>query len=381
MQKVCQEYYVRKKGGVAKEKEKKYAFISKFLEKRADDCKFSINFERLKFNYMQLSSKNLWISSKDYVMIILGIAIYSFGFTAFILPEKVVMGGVSGLGSLVYFASQEYLSFEIPVAVTQYSVNLILLAFAYRIVGKQFVMRTIFGATVISLMIGIMQPLFYELLDGKPLVQGETFMNVIIGGISCGIGIGMAFTHNGSTGGTDIVAAMVAKKSNVSIGRTMLYTDFFIISSSYLLFQDINKIVYGFVVLFVASMVADMMINTNRQAVQFTIFSPKWKEIATAINNEANRGCTVLNGIGWYSKQEVKVLLVMCRKIESVTIFRIIKSIDHDAFITQANVNGVYGQGFDEIKLKMRPNDTRPLKPVDNPEEVASPTGHPESLA
>ncbi|MBQ2046366.1 MAG: YitT family protein, partial [Muribaculaceae bacterium] len=224
---------------------------------------------------MQLSSKNLWISSKDYIMIILGIAIYSFGFTAFILPEKVVMGGVSGLGSLVYFASQEYLSFEIPVAVTQYSVNLILLAFAYRIVGKQFVMRTIFGATVISLMIGIMQPLFYELLDGKPLVQGETFMNVIIGGISCGIGIGMAFTHNGSTGGTDIVAAMVAKKSNVSIGRTMLYTDFFIISSSYLLFQDINKIVYGFVVLFVASMVADMMINTNRQAVQFTIFSPK----------------------------------------------------------------------------------------------------------
>ena len=132
---------------------------------------------------MQLSSKNLWISSKDYVMIILGIAIYSFGFTAFILPEKVVMGGVSGLGSLVYFASQEYLSFEIPVAVTQYSVNLILLAFAYRIVGKQFVMRTIFGATVISLMIGIMQPLFYELLDGKPLVQGETFMNVIIDGL------------------------------------------------------------------------------------------------------------------------------------------------------------------------------------------------------
>ncbi|MBR5331730.1 MAG: YitT family protein [Muribaculaceae bacterium] len=330
---------------------------------------------------MQLSSKNLWISYKDYVMIILGIAIYSFGFTAFILPEKVVMGGVSGLGSLVYFASQEYLSFDIPVAVTQYSVNLILLAFAYKIVGKQFVLRTIFGATVISLMIGIMQPLFYELLQGKPLVQGETFMNVIIGGISCGIGIGMAFTHNGSTGGTDIVAAMVAKKSNVSIGRTMLYTDFFIISSSYLLFQDINKIVYGFIVLFAASMVADMMINTNRQAVQFTIFSPKWKEIATAINNEANRGCTVLNGIGWYSKQEVKVLLVMCRKIESVTIFRIIKSIDHDAFITQANVNGVYGQGFDEIKLKMRPNDTRPLKPNENPEEVASPTGHPESLA
>ncbi len=324
---------------------------------------------------MRLSSKNLWISSKDYIMIILGIAIYSFGFTAFILPEKVVMGGVSGIGSLIYFA------FNIPVAVTQYSINLLLLAFAYRIVGKQFVLRTIFGATVISIMIGFMQPFFLELLDGKPLVQGETFMNVIIGGLCCGLGIGMAFTHNGSTGGTDIVAAMVSKKSNVSIGRTMLYTDFFIISSSYILFQDINKIVYGFVVLFIASIVADMMINTNRQAVQFTIFSPKWKEIATAINNEANRGCTVLNGIGWYSKQDVKVLLVMCRKIESVTIFRIIKSIDNDAFITQANVNGVYGQGFDEVKLKMKPTDARPIKPIKTDDDVALPGGHPESLA
>lgn len=324
---------------------------------------------------MRLHSKNLWLSSKDYIMIILGIAIYSFGFTAFILPEKVVMGGVSGIGSLIYFA------FDIPVAVTQYSINLLLLAFAYKIVGKQFVWRTIFGATVISIMIGIMQPLFHDLLGGKPFVQGETFMNVIIGGICCGLGIGMAFTHNGSTGGTDIVAAMVSKKSNVSIGRTMLYTDFFIISSSYILFQDINKVVYGLVVLFVASMVADMIINTNRQAVQFTIFSPKWKEIATAINNEANRGCTVLNGTGWYSKQDVKVLLVMCRKIESVTIFRIIKSIDQNAFITQANVNGVYGQGFDEIKLKMRPSDTRPVKPIKTDDNITSSSGHPESLA
>lgn len=324
---------------------------------------------------MRLTSKNLWISSKDYIMIILGIAIYSFGFTAFILPEKVVMGGVSGIGSLIYFA------FDIPVAVTQYSINLLLLAFAYKIVGKQFVLRTIFGATVISLMIGFMQPFFLELLQGKPLVQGETFMNVIIGGVCCGIGIGMAFTHNGSTGGTDIVAAMVSKKSNVSIGRTMLYTDFFIISSSYLLFQDINKIVYGFVVLFIASIVADMMINTNRQAVQFTIFSPKWKEIATAINNEANRGCTVINGTGWYSKQDVKVLLVMCRKIESITIFRIIKSIDNNAFITQANVNGVYGQGFDEFKVKMKPTDARPSKSITPTDDVASHSGHPESLA
>ena len=143
----------------------------------------------------------------------------------------------------------------------------------------------------------------------------------------------------------------------------MLYTDCVIISSSYFIFHQIDKVVYGFVMLIVASYVADMVINTNRQAVQFTIFSRHWREIATAINNEARRGCTVLTGMGWYSKQEVKVLLVMCRKIESVTLFRIIKSIDKDAFITQAQVNGVYGKGFDEIKLKMR----RPGAPIEHP--------------
>ncbi len=162
---------------------------------------------------------------------------------------------------------------------------------------------------------------------------------------------------------------MVAKKSNVTVGRTMLYTDMIIISSSYLLTHQIDKVVFGFIVLAIASFMADLIINTNRQAVQFIIFSPKWNEIATAINNEAKRGCTVLNGMGWYSKQDVKVLLVMCRKIESVTIFRIIKNIDENAFISQANVNGVYGQGFDAIKLKVanKSREEKVMKGTDVP--------------
>ena len=202
---------------------------------------------------------------------------------------------------------------------------------------------------MISVFVGIFQPLFQDGFTNEP------FLNVVLGGLMAGLGVGLAFTHNGSSGGTDIVAAMVSKYTNVSVGRTMLYTDVFIISSSYFLFHQLDLVVYGYVVLLIASTTADMVINTNRQAVQFTIFSKKWQEIATAINNDAHRGCTVLSGMGWYSKQEVKVLLVMCRKIESVYISRIIKSIDPDAFTTQANVNGVYGQGFDELKVKMKP--------------------------
>ena len=289
---------------------------------------------------MSLDKINLWRTTRDYIFITLGMAIYALGFCAFILPQKVVIGGVAGLGTIAYF------TLGVPVAVAQYALNLMLLAIAYRVVGKKFVLGTIFGATMISVWVGIFQPLF----EGVRITD-EPFMNIVIGGILAGIGVGVAFTHNGSSGGTDIVAAMVSKHTNVSVGRTMLYTDFFIISSSYFIFHKLDLVVYGFIVLALTSYTADMIINTNRQAVQFTIFSKKWQEIATAINNEAKRGCTVLTGMGWYSKQEVKVLLVMCRKIEAVTISRIIKSIDPLAFTTQANVNGVYGKGFDELKV------------------------------
>ena len=286
--------------------------------------------------------KELLHQLKDYFMIVVGLALYAFGVTAFILPEKVVSGGLAGVSSLVYF------KFGIPVAITNYSLNVLLLLMAFRVVGRTFVIRTVFGFSVISLFFGIMQPLFPQ-----PFVNNQPFMNIILGSIMCGLGVGLAFIHNGSTGGTDIVAAMVSKKTNVTIGRMILYTDVFIISSSYLLFHSIDKIVYGFVILLVVAFVCDYVINTNRQAVQFTIISEKWEEIANSINNEAHRGCTLLHGTGWYTKRDVKMLIVMCRKIESVTIFRIIKSIDKDAFVTQANVNGVYGVGFDEVKVKL----------------------------
>lgn len=300
---------------------------------------------------------NLFTNIKDYLFIILGLILYGIGFTAFILPHEIVIGGLSGVGTLVYFATKGL----IPVAVTQYACNLLLLAFAFRIVGKTFVLRTIFGATVISLSIGIFETIFMSL--DHPLIP-DISMSAILGAILCGVGVGLCFVHNGSSGGTDIVAAMVSKVSNVSIGRTMIFTDMCIVMCSIFLPFDgdiqarieerVPIIVYGWVVSFLVAYMCDMIINTNRQATQFIIFSSKWSEIADKVNQEAHRGVTVLDAEGWYSKQNIKVLMVWCRKIESVTIFRIVKSIDDDAFITQANVNGVYGKGFDKMKVKMK---------------------------
>jgi len=318
---------------------------------------------------MTVDRPRIWHTAKDYFFITLGVAIYAFGFASFILPHDVVIGGLAGLSTILYF------TLGIPIAIGSYACNLILLAIAFKIVGKQFVVATIFGATMISLMMGITIPLCGDIFHLDP------FLSCVIGGITSGIGIGMAFVHGGSTGGTDIVAAMVAKYTNVTIGRMIMYVDMCIISSSYLIFHKIDTVVYGFIVLFMCSYMADLMINSNRQAVQFTIFSRRWKEIATAINNEAKRGCTVLSGMGWYSKQEVKILMVMVRKIESIQIFRIIKSIDPDAFITQANVNGVYGKGFDQMKVRMKVDDASTKSHVEerariDDEVKASSTGH-----
>ena len=306
---------------------------------------------------MIINRTNLFTSIKDYLFIILGLLLYGFGFTAFILPHEIVIGGLSGVGTLVYFATKGL----IPVAVTQYACNLILLAFAFKIVGKTFVFRTIFGATVISVSIGIFEAIFMHL--SHPLIP-DISMSAILGAILCGLGVGLCFVHNGSSGGTDIVAAMVSKVSNVSIGRTMIFCDMLIVTLSIFLpfdgnFQEriearVPLIVYGWVITFIVAYMTDMVINTNRQATQFIIFSSKWAEIADQINTEAHRGVTVLDGEGWYSKHPVKVLMVWCRKIESVTIFRIVKSVDDNAFITQANVNGVYGKGFDKMKVKIK---------------------------
>lgn len=313
--------------------------------------------------------KNLLIGSKDYIMIVFGLLLFAVGFTAFILPHKIVMGGLSGIGTLVYFATDGVIS----VAITQYACNLVLLLMAYRVVGKTFVARTIFGATVMSLAIGIFENIFMGL--GHPIIE-DISMSAILGAILCGLGIGIVFIHNGSSGGTDIIAALVSKVSNVSIGRTMMLTDFIIVSSSiFLPFEGtfterlsvrVPLIVYGLVVTYILAYMTDMVINSNKQATQFIIFSTKWAEIAERVNKEAHRGVTVMDGMGWYSKQEVKVLMIWCRKIESVNIFRIVKAMDDNAFISQADVNGVYGKGFDTKRVKMK-NNTIPF-PLGNKE-------------
>jgi len=276
---------------------------------------------------------------QDWSIIFFGLFLYSIGWTGFLLPNGITTGGVTGVAALVYFAS------AIPVGITYFCINGVLLLLSIKILGFKFSIKTIVNVIILTFLLSVFQTIIKE-----PLVKGEPFMSCILGGVMCGLGLGLVFNFKGSTGGTDIIALIINKYRNISIGKGLLICDLLIICSSYFVFQSIEKIVYGLVVMGVTSYTVDMVLNGARQSVQFFIFSDKYEEIADAIIEHAHRGCTILDGTGWYTKKSTKVLVVMAKKNESVTIFRIVKNIDPTAFISQGSVIGVYGNGFEQIR-------------------------------
>ena len=279
---------------------------------------------------------------KELIFIAVGILFYSVGYTAFVLPEKVVMGGVAGLSALIYYAT------GIPTGPMIFIINATLLCIAFKALSKQFVVRTIIGVALMSSFISLLQPFF----EAYPIITpGEDkFMHMLIGGLMAGAGLGMVFSHNGSTGGTDIITVLLNKHFSLSFGRGMQFIDCSIICSSYLLFHSIETIVYGVVFTVVACYMCDYVVDGARQTVQFLIISKKYKDIADAINQRVNRGVTVVEGRGWYSKNNVDMLVVLSRKYESQDIFAIIKEIDPQAVVSQTFCHGVFGEGFDQIK-------------------------------
>ncbi len=285
------------------------------------------------------SKKNaVLLAIRTYGIITIGLFLNALAWTAFLIPSQIVGGGVTGAGALVFFAS------GIPVAVTFLVINAILLVFGIKNLGFAFGIKTIYGVVVLSVFLAILQPLITE-----PVVP-ERFMAAIIGGILGGASVGLVFTQGGSTGGTDIIAMIINKYRNISHGRLILLMDVVIISSSWFLFRSLEVMVYGYVTMAVGSYSIDMLLMGHRRSVQLFIFSKKPDLIAQRIANDIGRGVTLLQGKGWYSKEDAQVLVVVVRRYETSSVFRAIKEIDPEAFISVANVMGVYGQGFDPIK-------------------------------
>lgn len=276
--------------------------------------------------------------AKAYLIIILGLLVNALGWVLFLIPADITGGGVSGIAAIIYFAT------GFPMGVTYLAINVILILIAMRLLGASFGVKTIYSVIVLSILFSFLQGILKN-----PIVHDD-FMATVIGGFMAGAGVGIVFTQGGSTGGTDIIAMIVNRYRNMSPGRVILLCDIVIISSSFLVFRSIEKVVFGFVVMAVTAYTIDIVISGARQSYQLFIFSKRYEQIAERIATEVHRGVTIVNGQGWYTKEEQKVLLVLVRKHEVNDVFRIIRQVDPKAFMSLAEVMGVYGEGFDRIR-------------------------------
>jgi uncharacterized membrane-anchored protein YitT (DUF2179 family) len=283
-------------------------------------------------------SKTILSRIQNYAIMVIGLALYAFGVTAFLIPLKITAGGVTGISMLVFFAT------GIPTGYTYFAINSILVILAIRILGTGFGLKTIFSMAIISVLLNVLQAVIKE-----PLVN-DVFLSSVLGGILCGLGLGITFNQGGSTGGTDIIAMIINKYRNISPGRIIMYCDVLIITSSFFVLDSVEKLVYGYVTMWVVAYAIDAFLTGAQQSVQMFIFSEKYDQIADFINQESRRGLTVFDGTGWYTKQNVKVIMTVVKKRESPVIFQKIKEIDNDAFISLNSVMGVYGKGFDKIR-------------------------------
>ena len=297
------------------------------------------------------SNLNIARELRDYVLIATGLILYGIGWTVFLLPNDITTGGVPGIASLVYFAT------GFPVQYTYFIINAILLMLSLKILGFKFSLKTIYAVFVLTFFLEIIQ----QWVGDMPLLADQPFMACVLGSSFCGAGIGIAFSANGSTGGTDIIAAIINKYRDITLGRVIMCCDMLIIGCSYFVLHDWEKVVYGYVTLFICSFVLDQIVNSARQSVQFFIISKKYADIARAINN-IHRGVTVIDATGFYTGQEQKIMFVLAKKRQSTTIFRIINDIDPTAFVSQSAVIGVFGEGFDHFKVRHsnKPKETTP---------------------
>jgi uncharacterized membrane-anchored protein YitT (DUF2179 family) len=292
-----------------------------------------------------MSNNKIYREIRSYVGITIGLFLYVLAWVAFLIPNGIVGGGATGVATVVYYISGQ----AIPVSYSFFILNVILLIIGFKILGRNFGVKTIYGIAFTFAMLAILpEPTFIT----SSFKESDKLICAILGGIVSGFGIAITFQNGGSAGGTDIVAMIVTKYRNISPGKVFLYADLIIIGSSFFINWDFRTIVYGYVTMAVFSYSVDLLLSGSKQSVQILIISSKYKEIADRINTEAYKGVTALNSVGWFTKTEGKVLIVVVRKKDIKQIHLIINDVDKDAFISEWSVMGVYGRGFEMMKIK-----------------------------
>ena len=305
-----------------------------------------------------LLKNNILSLVKEYALVSVGVLAYALGWTIFLLPNNLVGGGVSGFASILMYAT------GIPMGITYFVLNILLLIIGTKILGTGFGGKTIYAIFATSLLLSVMPNLIpAEFIHDFAISNGKMICT-LLGGVIAGVGIGLTMSQGGSTGGTDIIALGWCKFHPASPGRVILIIDIGIIASSLLfpsytesgellpLVDKLAVVVYGLILVTVSGYAVDLYLSGSKQSVQAFIFTKKVTEMADAIAFDMKRGVTVIPAKGWYSKEEKQVIMVVTRKADLNLLLRFVKAIDPDAFLSVSTVMGVYGQGFDTIKVK-----------------------------
>lgn len=297
----------------------------------------------------KVSAKKLIL---DYILLTVGVLFYTFSWQAFVVPTGISGGGLVGFSTVLNYAT------GIPIPVFYGSINAVLLVVGTIILGRGFGFKTIYCIIISTVFFAIMPKMEWISNIGMNTIPAESpqaalryLVNPIIGGFVCAAGIALIFKRNGSTGGTDIVALIINKYRDISPGKVFLYTDFCIVASIMLLpGKGLSDVIFGYIFTIAFSYMVDMILTGSEQSVQIIIFSQKYQQVADSLMYEQDRGVTALDSVGWYSKKEGKVLVVVARKHQLNDIIQAVKAVDPQAFISVTNVSAVYGLGFAQIK-------------------------------
>ncbi len=284
---------------------------------------------------------------KEYLIMTIGMCIYSFGWIGCVLPAKSTSGAASGLAIVISTALENTLGWDVKIGTIVLCINVVLLIIAGFLLGWNFGIKTIFCIFVLSMSMNVWQ----DILPADDFLHIDRFLSMVIGGVVTGFGVAIALMQGGSAGGTDIVAMIINKFRSISYGRVIFVLDLLIIASSLTVGFSIDAAIYGYIMTLVFGYTVDMILAGNKQSSQVFIISPKYEEITRALNLELGRGVTLIEGEGGYTHNKTKMVMVVCNNRETPAVMKYVKEIDPNAFMTVASVMGVYGQGFQPIKL------------------------------
>lgn len=282
---------------------------------------------------------------RDYVTITFGLIIYLLAYFGFIYSHEITSGGLAGIASVISWA------FDVPFSLPYNLINLTLLGIALKVLGWRFSVKTIYSVILLGISTTLIERYILPLMRDSLPLQDQPAMAMVLGSILIGLSLSMVFSSNGSTGGTDIVAAIVNKYKPISIGRSLMYIDAVTVTASWFVFEDPDKLVFSMVQILVTNFSLDYFLDGTKQSVQFLIMTRYPEEMAKKILNDVKRGVTFIKGQGAYSGQDIQILMVVARKSMANDVLRAIKEVDPKAFTTKTNTNNVYGEGFDAIKV------------------------------